>query len=57
MTGVELADGSTVTADAVIAAPGREGADWLAEQAHDARASSSSTTRSTSACASSAPRR
>lgn len=31
--GVELADGQTVLADAVIAAPGREGADWLAEQA------------------------
>ncbi len=34
-TGVELADGTTVTADAVIAAPGREGADWLAEQAQE----------------------
>jgi uncharacterized FAD-dependent dehydrogenase len=32
-TGVELADGSTVEADAVIAAPGREGADWLAAEA------------------------
>jgi len=32
-TGVELADGSIVAAEAVIAAPGREGADWLAEQA------------------------
>ena len=32
-TGVELADGNVVVADAVIAAPGREGADWLAEQA------------------------
>lgn len=31
--GVELADGQTVLADAVIVAPGREGADWLAEQA------------------------
>jgi len=34
VTGVELADGEVVTAGAVIAAPGREGADWLAEQAH-----------------------
>jgi len=34
VTGVELADGEVVTAPAVIAAPGREGADWLAEQAH-----------------------
>jgi len=34
VTGVELADGEVVTASAVIAAPGREGADWLAEQAH-----------------------
>lgn len=33
VTGVELSDGTTVTADAVVAAPGREGADWLAEQA------------------------
>ncbi len=33
-TGVELADGEVVSAGAVIAAPGREGADWLAEQAH-----------------------
>ncbi len=31
--GVELSDGTTVHASAVIAAPGREGADWLAEQA------------------------
>ena len=34
VTGVELTDGEVVTASAVIAAPGREGADWLAEQAH-----------------------
>jgi uncharacterized FAD-dependent dehydrogenase len=33
VTGVELADGSRIDADAVIAAPGREGADWLAAQA------------------------
>ncbi len=33
VTGVELSDGTTVEADSVIAAPGREGADWLAEQA------------------------
>lgn len=33
--GVELADGSLVQAGAVIAAPGREGADWLAEQAKE----------------------
>ena len=34
VVGVELADGTTATAGAVVAAPGREGADWLAEQAH-----------------------
>ncbi len=33
VTGVELADGSVLRADAVILAPGRDGADWLAEQA------------------------
>jgi uncharacterized FAD-dependent dehydrogenase len=33
VTGLELADGSRIDADAVIAAPGREGADWLAAQA------------------------
>ncbi len=33
VTGVELADGETITADAVIAAPGREGADWLTAEA------------------------
>jgi uncharacterized FAD-dependent dehydrogenase len=33
VTGLELSDGSTVHASAVIVAPGREGADWLAEQA------------------------
>jgi uncharacterized protein len=32
-TGVELADGTRVDAGAVIAAPGREGADWLAAEA------------------------
>jgi uncharacterized protein len=32
VTGVELADGHVASASAVIAAPGREGADWLAEQ-------------------------
>ncbi len=31
--GVELADGTQLLASAVIAAPGREGADWLAGQA------------------------
>jgi len=31
--GVELSDGTTVEADAIVAAPGREGAEWLAEQA------------------------
>lgn len=31
--GVELADGSVLRAAAVILAPGRDGADWLAEQA------------------------
>jgi uncharacterized FAD-dependent dehydrogenase len=34
VTGVELADGTVVEAPIVIASPGREGADWLAEQAH-----------------------
>jgi uncharacterized FAD-dependent dehydrogenase len=33
VTGVVLADGTAITASAVIAAPGREGADWLAAQA------------------------
>lgn len=33
VTGVVLADGTRVHADHVIAAPGREGAAWLAEQA------------------------
>ncbi len=33
VTGVELVGGEIVSADSVIAAPGREGADWLAEQA------------------------
>ncbi len=33
VTGLELADGTTVEAGAVIAAPGREGADWLAGEA------------------------
>ncbi|MDI6901838.1 MAG: FAD-binding protein [Anaerosomatales bacterium] len=33
VTGIELEDGSVIHADAVIAAPGRDGADWLAEQA------------------------
>lgn len=33
IAGVELADGSFVEARAVIAAPGREGAEWLAGQA------------------------
>lgn len=33
VTGVELSDGTSVSADAVIAAPGREGADWLTGQA------------------------
>ncbi len=35
VTGVELSDGTLVEADAVVAAPGREGADWLAERAHE----------------------
>jgi uncharacterized FAD-dependent dehydrogenase len=34
VTGVELSDGTLVSAGSVIAAPGREGANWLAEQAH-----------------------
>ncbi|MDR3686512.1 MAG: FAD-dependent oxidoreductase [Coriobacteriia bacterium] len=34
VTGVELADGSVASAPNVIAAPGREGADWLADQSH-----------------------
>jgi len=33
VTGVELAGGSTIEAATVIAAPGREGADWLAAEA------------------------
>jgi len=33
-TGVEIADGTVFEAPVVIAAPGREGANWLAEQAH-----------------------
>jgi len=33
VTGVELADGTTIEAATVIAAPGREGADWLAAEA------------------------
>lgn len=33
VTGVVLADGSELRADAVIVAPGREGAEWLAGQA------------------------
>jgi uncharacterized FAD-dependent dehydrogenase len=37
VTGVELSDGSVVEAQSVIAAPGREGADWLAEQARALR--------------------
>jgi hypothetical protein len=32
-TGVELADGTLIEAGVVIAAPGREGADWLAAEA------------------------
>ncbi|PKQ20759.1 MAG: FAD-dependent oxidoreductase [Actinobacteria bacterium HGW-Actinobacteria-6] len=33
--GVEFVDGSRVSAKAVIAAPGRDGADWLTEQANE----------------------
>ncbi len=33
--GVELADGTTVRSNVVIAAPGRDGADWLASQARE----------------------
>lgn len=33
--GVELSDGSVIDAPAVIAAPGRDGADWLAAQARE----------------------
>jgi len=33
ITGVETLDGRTIEADYVIAAPGREGADWLASEA------------------------
>lgn len=32
VTGVELSDGTHIAASAVVAAPGREGADWLVEQ-------------------------
>jgi len=35
VTGVELEGGEVVMADAVIAAPGRDGADWLAEQSRE----------------------
>jgi hypothetical protein len=31
-TGIELTDGATIVTDAIIAAPGREGADWLAAE-------------------------
>jgi hypothetical protein len=34
VTGVETMDGRKVEADYVIAAPGREGSDWLASEAH-----------------------
>lgn len=34
VSGVELSDGTVAQSAAVVAAPGREGADWLAEQAH-----------------------
>lgn len=37
VSGVELSDGTTVRTSTVVAAPGREGADWLAEQAHALR--------------------
>src|SRR5574340_235338 len=33
--GVELADGTLLRSSVVIAAPGRDGADWLAAQAHE----------------------
>lgn len=33
--GVELGDGTTIATELVIAAPGREGADWLAAQARE----------------------
>lgn len=33
VTGVEIADGTVLSCDAVIAAPGRDGAEWLARQA------------------------
>jgi hypothetical protein len=33
VTGVSFEDGTNITAGTVIAAPGRDGADWLAEQA------------------------
>ena len=33
VTGVELADGTEIEASFVVAAPGREGADWLASEA------------------------
>lgn len=35
VTGVELADGQKIKARVVIAAPGREGSEWLAGQAHE----------------------
>jgi uncharacterized protein len=37
VAGVQMADGERIAAGAVIAAPGREGADWLAAQARTLR--------------------
>ena len=35
VVGIELASGEVLTAEAVVASPGREGADWLAAQARE----------------------
>jgi len=54
-TGVVLEDGTRLTADAVIAAPGRDGAAWLREGVQAACTSRCAPTRWTSACASRSP--
>ena len=50
--GVLLDDGRRLTAGAVVVAPGREGAGWLARRVPAPSRSSCAPTRSTSACAS-----
>ena len=55
VTGVLLDDGSEVGADAVIVAPGREGARWLVEECRRLGICSSAPTPWISACASRCP--